>query len=46
MEKKKKEKVVEYLHFTLIGVAGVGILGATIVCFWRFIVAPDWSQNS
>jgi len=45
MEKKKKEKVVEYLHFTLIGVAGVGILGATIVCFWRFIVAPDWSQK-
>jgi len=45
MEKKKKEKIVEYLHFTLIVVAGIGILGATIVCFWRFIVAPDWGQK-
>ena len=45
MEKKKKGKIVEYLQFILIVVAVVGIIGATIVCFWRIIVAPDWGQK-
>ena len=45
MEKKKEGKIVEHLQFILIVVAVVGIILATIVCFWRIIVAPDWGQK-
>lgn len=45
MEKKKKGKIVEYPQVILIVVVVAGIIVATIVCFWRIIVAPDWGQK-
>ena len=44
-EKKREGEIVGYLQLILIVVAVVGIIGATIVCFWRIIVAPDWGQK-
>ena len=45
-EKKKKEgKAVRYLQRILTLVVVAVIVGATIVCFWRIIMAQDWSQK-
>lgn len=46
MLKKKKGGKIEYVpYLILIGIAVVGIVGATIVCFWLIIVAQDRSQK-
>ena len=45
MEKKKEGKIVEHLQIIANVLTVAGIILATIVCFWRIFMAPEWGQK-
>lgn len=46
MEKKKKENLVKIVLYLIpLLIAWIIIIGAVVVCVWRFIMAPCWSQK-